>query len=72
MRCRDVSDGGLGDHFGEAVVEFNVERWGSERRLGILRRYPYPVYGTAGPVAEAALGADATVAQILLLLKSSR
>ena len=30
MRCRDVADGCLEDHFGEAVVEFNVERWGSE------------------------------------------
>ena len=30
VRRRDVSDGCLEDHFGEAVVEFNVERWGSE------------------------------------------
>ena len=26
----DETDGCLEDHFGEAVVEFNVERWGSE------------------------------------------
>ena len=44
---------------------------GGAQRLGILRRYPYPVYGTAGPVrgrrTAAALGADATVAQILVV-----
>ena len=30
VRCRDVSDGRLGGHSGEAVVECDVERWGSE------------------------------------------
>ena len=39
---------------------------GGAQRLGILRRYPYPVYGTAGPVGGGLRGrclADATVAQ---------
>ena len=43
------------DPAGEAVVEFNVERWRAQR-LCILRiyfvevQYPYLAYGTAGPV----------------------
>ena len=30
VRCRDVSDGRLRGHSGEAVVECDVERWCSE------------------------------------------